>query len=250
MKNKLLIIIISLVVISILVAAYFFFKKPGNTLPATISETVAIETLKAKFPELKDYPNSNNFPTKAIKTEQASDGWYVAFIEEGSGVPVIGAKCFLIKNNKDTEEITYTSGDIIFPGQFSAKECRVIRNVTGGDKDEHGCIGSAGYTWCAEKQKCLRSWEEPCEEAQGVVCKLENCHGLDIKCGPTPPDFCTTMYGMGDKCLKYAKCGIQNGKCQQIVSSQFTQCKSCVEACIENNKDDSMRAFECESKCN
>lgn len=35
--------------------------------------------------------------------------------------------------------------------------------LVGGDKDEHGCIGSAGYAWCEAKQKCLRSWEEPCE---------------------------------------------------------------------------------------
>jgi len=37
--------------------------------------------------------------------------------------------------------------------------------IVGGDEDEHGCIGSAGYTWCEEKQKCLREWEEPCEVA-------------------------------------------------------------------------------------
>ena len=35
--------------------------------------------------------------------------------------------------------------------------------VVGGDKDAHGCIGSAGYSWCEAKQKCLRSWEEKCE---------------------------------------------------------------------------------------
>jgi len=35
--------------------------------------------------------------------------------------------------------------------------------LVGGDRDEHGCIGSAGYTWCEEKQKCLRVWEEECE---------------------------------------------------------------------------------------
>lgn len=34
--------------------------------------------------------------------------------------------------------------------------------MLGTDKDEHGCIGSAGYTWCEQKQKCLRTWEEPC----------------------------------------------------------------------------------------
>jgi hypothetical protein len=32
----------------------------------------------------------------------------------------------------------------------------------GGDRDEHGCIPSAGYSWCEAKQKCLRTWEEEC----------------------------------------------------------------------------------------
>jgi putative hemolysin len=37
------------------------------------------------------------------------------------------------------------------------------KQLVGGDKDEHGCIGSAGYSWCELKQKCLRTWEEKCE---------------------------------------------------------------------------------------
>ena len=37
------------------------------------------------------------------------------------------------------------------------------RNIVGGDKDAHGCIASAGYTWCVVKNKCLRTWEEKCE---------------------------------------------------------------------------------------
>lgn len=36
------------------------------------------------------------------------------------------------------------------------------KELLGGDRDEHGCIGSAGYSWCEEKKKCLRIWEEPC----------------------------------------------------------------------------------------
>jgi hypothetical protein len=35
--------------------------------------------------------------------------------------------------------------------------------IIGGDKDEHGCLGPAGYSWCAVKNKCLRVWEEKCE---------------------------------------------------------------------------------------
>jgi hypothetical protein len=37
-------------------------------------------------------------------------------------------------------------------------------SIVGGDRDEYGCIGSAGYSWCEPKQKCLRVWEEACED--------------------------------------------------------------------------------------
>jgi len=41
-------------------------------------------------------------------------------------------------------------------------------NLVGNDRDVHGCIGSAGYSWCAEKGKCLRSWEEKCQATSSV----------------------------------------------------------------------------------
>lgn len=34
--------------------------------------------------------------------------------------------------------------------------------LTGGDRDAHGCIGSAGYTWCEARQECLRPFESYC----------------------------------------------------------------------------------------
>jgi len=42
---------------------------------------------------------------------------------------------------------------------------KIINNpgtIVGGDRDIHGCIGSAGYSWCEIKNKCLRIWEEKC----------------------------------------------------------------------------------------
>lgn len=49
------------------------------------------------------------------------------------------------------EETVYTAGPFTD-----------IKPMVGGDRDEHGCIGSAGYMWCAPKEKCLRIWEEQC----------------------------------------------------------------------------------------
>ncbi|MCX6709623.1 MAG: DUF333 domain-containing protein [Candidatus Woesearchaeota archaeon] len=34
--------------------------------------------------------------------------------------------------------------------------------LIGGEKDSHGCLIAAGYSWCEEKGKCLRTWEENC----------------------------------------------------------------------------------------
>ena len=36
------------------------------------------------------------------------------------------------------------------------------QGLIGGQRDEHGCLTPAGYSWCESKQKCLRNWEELC----------------------------------------------------------------------------------------
>lgn len=46
--------------------------------------------------------------------------------------------------------------------------------IVGSDKDEHGCIASAGYSWCEVKQKCLRAWEEKCELESKETIQKEN----------------------------------------------------------------------------
>ncbi|WP_164725505.1 hypothetical protein [Burkholderia cenocepacia] len=39
--------------------------------------------------------------------------------------------------------------------------------LVGGDRDAHGCIGSAGYAWCERTQQCERPWE--LAKAQGFA---------------------------------------------------------------------------------
>lgn len=51
-----------------------------------------------------------------------------------------------INNNNSSELSRSTSSD----------------KLVGADRDEHGCIASAGYSWCEPKAKCLRIWEEDC----------------------------------------------------------------------------------------
>lgn len=34
------------------------------------------------------------------------------------------------------------------------------QQLLGGDRDSHGCIDSAGYTWCEVRKECIRLWEK------------------------------------------------------------------------------------------
>lgn len=61
----------------------------------------------------------------------------------------------VVNTDVETEEVIVAEMPV--PGFEDVPEV-----IVGGDKDEHGCIGSAGYSWCEEKQKCLRFWEESC----------------------------------------------------------------------------------------
>lgn len=52
--------------------------------------------------------------------------------------------------------------------------------AVGADRDEHGCIPSAGYRWCAKVRECVRPWElakekglEPTPEAFEDYCRGE-----------------------------------------------------------------------------
>ncbi|MGH8689121.1 MAG: hypothetical protein ACREVQ_15560 [Burkholderiales bacterium] len=50
--------------------------------------------------------------------------------------------------------------------------------TSGGGRDEHGCITSAGYRWCAARQGCIQPWQltptdspEKADEAFEQACK-------------------------------------------------------------------------------
>ncbi len=65
--------------------------------------------------------------------------------------------------------------------------------LVGADRDAHGCIGSAGYSWCDLKNKCLRTWEEPCSEdvsqkIQSLLAKKYNKPVGEVKITITKQD--------------------------------------------------------------
>ncbi|KUY89183.1 MULTISPECIES: hypothetical protein [unclassified Burkholderia] len=49
----------------------------------------------------------------------------------------------------------------------AAQTAQAAPPIVGGDRDAHGCIGSAGYAWCERTQQCERPWE--LAKAQGFA---------------------------------------------------------------------------------
>ena len=59
----------------------------------------------------------------------------------------------------DTLEVFYTGK--YTPGMQASKLVQYPQSLKlGGDRDEHGCIGSAGYVWCEVQQDCIRLFEK------------------------------------------------------------------------------------------
>jgi hypothetical protein len=94
-KTKTIGIIAFVVVVLIAVSIFYLANSNKNGL----TESDAISLLKAAYPEFKNYPN-DNLPPQSIQTKQTSNGWYIAFVQEGSGRPILEAKCFLVRDDK------------------------------------------------------------------------------------------------------------------------------------------------------
>jgi len=80
-------------------------------------------------------------------------------------------------------------------------------------------------------------------------CGIEQCHGLDITCGPNVPEACTMIYMAGDNCRQFVSCQTIDGQCQRNKSPRFDSCKACVEKCERDYSGDQIQFFECESSC-
>lgn len=81
------------------------------------------------------------------------------------------------------------------------------QTMVGNDKDEHGCIGSAGYVWNETSQKCERPWENKTYTnsadflaAEGQTCKIatDGCNTIQISngaLGASTMMYCEDIYG-------------------------------------------------------
>lgn len=98
--------------------------------------------------------------------------------------------------------------------------------LIGGDKDSHGCLTGAGYSWCEEKQKCLRIWEETCGDScyrDSDCVRASCCHASSCVIKTKEPNcegvFCTAQCVHGTLDCKQASCGCVEGKCSLVAGN-------------------------------
>ena len=87
-----------------------------------ISEEEAISLIKKQYPQLQDFP-SDGLPPKIIRSEKSSYGWYVMFETQGSGIPIVEAKCFLVDNAKIVYKISEYKNTGDMKNDLSVKTC-------------------------------------------------------------------------------------------------------------------------------
>jgi hypothetical protein len=93
-----------------------------------IDEKEAVRLVQETCPDLKAWP-SDEWPVLSIRTEPVPDGWYIAFIREGSGVPIVSARCYHVGHDR----IVTPSGEVnrsimVMTGDFSPRRCGCKEN--------------------------------------------------------------------------------------------------------------------------
>lgn len=123
------------------------------------------QTIKTEYfegPQIPVAPGERPVPNGKVKLD-LSDGRTLSLPQTISASGIRYA-------NEDESIIFWSKGDGAFLTENGVEAYQNCRNIEaggplGGDRDEYGCIGSAGYSWCESKNKCLRVWEEECPEA-------------------------------------------------------------------------------------
>ncbi|HKT66337.1 hypothetical protein [Burkholderia sp. 22313] len=58
-----------------------------------------------------------------------------------------------------TQPVSPLPPDVAGQDTQTSQTAQAAPPVVGGDRDAHGCIGSAGYAWCEQTLQCERPWE-------------------------------------------------------------------------------------------
>jgi len=62
--------------------------------------------------------------------------------------------------------------------------------TVGGERDKHGCLGAAGYSWNETEQECVREWLS--EDSRFQVTNFQQCLDASYPVQESYPRQCST----------------------------------------------------------
>jgi hypothetical protein len=105
-RKKDALIILGIIILVAAIFAILYSQEKGNS---KLKRESAINAVKSSYPDFASYP-SNELPPKGIYAEESNEGWYLAFIQFGSGRPILGADCFFVKTSDNS---VYPTGKFV-----------------------------------------------------------------------------------------------------------------------------------------
>lgn len=142
----------------------------------------AIEIVKQKYAELRDYPSDEL--SRTIVGEKSDDGWYLSFIQNGFGAPIVAARCFsvLAVDGSIIENGNYGPS---FPAEenkyFSAKDCKSNSHDEQIVSGEGDIASNRASVYCRERGGLVEVATEEggrrygvCIMPSGAICDVWN----------------------------------------------------------------------------
>ena len=94
--------------LAVAIGAYMLLKPSISVF----TEDRAIDAVIAQYPELAAY-KTTSLPPSSIETKKGTDGWSVAFVQRGSGMPgILEARCYRVR----------TDGTVAATGHYARNE--------------------------------------------------------------------------------------------------------------------------------
>jgi hypothetical protein len=121
---------------------------PTGPTPLSLSDAQAIAQASGECMGI------GNLTGNSVRNDMTKTWWFDLDTVKAGCSPA----CVVFDNQ--SAEVNWRCTGLIPPGNSNGSV------MPGSDRDAHGCIPSAGYSWCEASQKCYRPWEENCTSAQ------------------------------------------------------------------------------------
>jgi hypothetical protein len=94
--KKQLYIFVAIISVLLVLIGLMVVLSGGNSKSLNVTEFSKRGLIETAYPEFKNYEFQDSFAGKVTMYEQVGEDYYMAYVENGSGVPIVAATCFKV----------------------------------------------------------------------------------------------------------------------------------------------------------